>query len=73
MSPTLGGEEPVPIETLEAVGEALTALWCPYYRQEGDKTCGSECWDEPSCVTNQPQEGWVAYARGALKEDTRTG
>jgi hypothetical protein len=35
---------------------------CPYYRSWldgiGDGKCNRGCYDEPSCITDEPTEGW---------------
>jgi hypothetical protein len=35
-----------------------TPAACPYYAGTGDRTCKSGCWQEPSCITDEPSGGW---------------
>lgn len=38
-----------------------TALACPYYQHfQGGPwgVCVSGCWEEPSCITDEPRDGW---------------
>lgn len=35
-----------------------TLASCPYYAGTGSRTCKSGCWQEPSCITDEPFGGW---------------
>lgn len=35
-----------------------TLASCPYYAGTGKRTCQSGCWEEPSCITDEPLGGW---------------
>jgi hypothetical protein len=39
---------------------------CPYYQGVG--ICGSGCWEEPTCVTEEPTRGWPAYEAASARE-----
>ena len=38
---------------------------CPYYTRSGENgaygpnTCSHSCHEEPSCITNEPTNGWI--------------
>ncbi len=37
-------------------GREIDLSDCPYYRGVG--TCYASCYEEPSCITDEPSEGW---------------
>ena len=43
---------------------------CPYLRQDGSmgrhgpNTCLGGCWEEPRCITTEPEGGWGSLKRG---------
>jgi hypothetical protein len=47
---------------------------CPYYRSwqdgGGDGKCNRGCHDEPSCITDEPTEGWPS--RRVATDDATT-
>jgi len=32
---------------------------CPYYQRTGNQKCNRGCWQEPSCITDEPLGGWL--------------
>lgn len=39
---------------------------CAYYNGVG--ICSFGCWEEPSCQTDEPEGGWLAYEVASLRE-----
>src|SRR5690625_2044794 len=39
----------------EQLGKKMAS--CPYYQGTGG--CINGCWDEPRCVTEEPEDGWL--------------
>lgn len=56
---------------LDQLGEAASALSCPYFRRLG--VCARGCYEEPLCEVNTPEVGWVESAREALDKLERLG
>ena len=47
---------------------------CPYYAHYRHNapfgTCSFGCWDEPRCITDEPEEGWVSAPLVAAQDGT---
>ena len=60
------------MEALGAVFMAEAYAGCPYLLQNGAEgkygpnTCIGGCWEEPSCVTMEPEGGWQVSVREDL-------
>ncbi len=74
--PSASGERPThaddgdfypPSDILREAGDALAMATCPYFTHQG--VCENGCREEPCCVTNYPDGGWVAEGRRLLSEE----
>lgn len=44
----------------------MSMIDCPFYQGRG--TCPGGCWEEPRCITDEPEGGWLAAEVTALRE-----
>lgn len=44
---------------------------CPHY--QGTGTCSFGCWEEPSCFTDEPMNGWPSVRKAYLEKRKSNG